>query len=54
MDDLPQVAPGLREFMADLPSCKTTKDGVHLKYIPVNTAAPDLPLEDTTNLQLRG
>ena len=24
MDDLPQVAPGLREFMVDFPSCKTT------------------------------
>jgi hypothetical protein len=54
MNDLPQVAPGLREFMADFPSCKTTKDGVHLKYIPVSTAAPDLPLEEMTNLQLRG
>ncbi|MFZ0420843.1 MAG: hypothetical protein WAM04_22270 [Candidatus Sulfotelmatobacter sp.] len=54
MDDLPQVAPGLREFIADFPSCKTTKDQVRLKYIPVNISAPDLPLERMTNLQLRG
>lgn len=54
MADLPQVAPGLLEFMEDFPSCKTTKNGVRLKYIPVTTAAPDLPLERMTNLQLRG
>jgi hypothetical protein len=54
IDDLHQVAPSLLEFMADFPSCKTTKDGVRLKYIPVSVSAPDLPLEEMTNLQLRG
>jgi hypothetical protein len=54
MADLPQVVPGLREFIADFPACKTTKESVGLKYIPVRISAPDLPLEQMTNLQLRG
>jgi hypothetical protein len=54
MDDLRQVAPGLLEFMADFPSCKTTTNDVRLKYIPVAISAPDLPLEQMRNLQLRG
>jgi hypothetical protein len=53
MADLPRIAPGLREFMADFPSCRTIKDGVQLKYIPVTTSTPDLPLERMRNLQLR-
>lgn len=54
MADLPRIAPGLREFMADFPSCRTTKDGVRLKYIPVTTSTTDLPLERMRNLRLRG
>jgi len=54
MDDLREVAPGLLEFMADFSPCRTTKDGVRLKYIPVRVSAPDLPLEEMRNLQLRG
>ena len=54
MADLPQIAPGLPEFMVDFPSCRTTRDRVQLKYIPTGTSAPDLPLERMTNLQLRG
>jgi len=54
MTDLPRVAPDLRDFMADFPSCKITKDEVHLKYIPTRISAPDRPLEGMRNLELRG
>jgi hypothetical protein len=54
MDDVREVAPGLLEFTAAFPPCNATKDGVRLKYIPVRVSAPDLPLEEMTDLQLRG
>ncbi len=54
MNDLPEIAPGLCEFMAEFSSCAVIKDGVRLNYIPVRTSAPDLPLEGMRNLRLSG
>ncbi len=54
LDDLPRIGfPNILDFMAEFPSCKTTKDDVRLKYFPTKVSAPNLPMEQMRNLRLR-
>jgi len=43
--------PNLLDFMAEFPSCKTTKDDLRLKYVPTKISDPNLPLEQMRNLR---
>jgi hypothetical protein len=54
LNDLPRIAPGLREFMAEFQSFELTHNECRLRYIPIHASAMDAPLERMRNLCLRG
>jgi hypothetical protein len=54
MNDLPQVAPGAREFMAEFSAFELTTDGCRVRYVPTGMSAMETPLPGMRNLCLSG
>ena len=52
--DLPQISPGLNEFMEKFPGFRFVSGDLRLKYIMTRASAMDAPLERMRNITLLG
>lgn len=54
MNDLPVIAPGVREYMNEFHSFEVPYGECRLRYIPTSVSAMDAPLDRMRNLCLSG